>query len=155
MHRFNELLPPENEEQLTYHFEKALESLRTEKFMLFEQELSSAFAEQVRHFDRGLETEFKTFDPLSYYKNMNLLLRHNEQTLSLAQAGQGMRNMTIIALFRAYAKIFRGDAILAIEEPELYLHPHAERNLAKLFREIANEESQLFYTNAFQSLRGH
>ena len=57
-----------------------------------------------------------------------------------------MRNMTIIALFRAYAKTFRDDAILAIEEPELYLHPHAERNLSKLFREIAGQGSQLFYS---------
>ena len=146
LHRFNELLPASNKDQLEQHFEQALQSLRTLQFQEFERELSSAFVEQVSHVNRSLKIDFKAFDPLSYYKSINLLLSHDGETQSLAQAGQGMRNMTIIALFRAYAKTFRGDAIMAIEEPELYLHPHAERNLAKVLREISNSGSQLFYT---------
>ena len=146
LHRFNELLPDSNKDQLENHFSQALQSLRTLQFQEFENELASAFADQVLHINRKLKIDFKAFDPLSYYKSVNLLLSHDDETLALAQAGQGMRNMTIIALFRAYAKTFRNDAFLAIEEPELYLHPHAERNLSKLFREIASLGSQLFYT---------
>jgi putative ATP-dependent endonuclease of the OLD family len=57
-----------------------------------------------------------------------------------------MRNLVVMALFRAYAKTFKGDALIAIEEPEIYLHPHAQRSLASLFRELAGQGAQLFYS---------
>jgi putative ATP-dependent endonuclease of the OLD family len=34
-----------------------------------------------------------------------------------------------LALFHAFASAFKDGAILAIEEPELFLHPHAQRSL--------------------------
>lgn len=43
-------------------------------------------------------------------------------------------------------KAFRGDAIFAIEEPEFYLHPHAQRSLAALFEELATAGNQVFYS---------
>lgn len=146
LRQFNAALPDENKNKLNFHFQETLSWLRTTEFKTFEEELQSAFEDQVRQVNKLLQVEFKTFDPLSYYKSINFLLREDEHSVSLTQAGQGMRNMTIIALFRAYAKIFKGDGIVAIEEPELYLHPHAERSLAKLFRELVSQGSQLFYT---------
>ena len=68
LHRFNELLPDANKDKLEQHFEQALQSLRTLEFKQFERQLSSAFADQVRHVDRKLKIDFKAFDPLSYYK---------------------------------------------------------------------------------------
>lgn len=51
-----------------------------------------------------------------------------------------------MALFRAYAQAFRGNAVIAIEEPEIYLHPHAQRSLATLFEDLAAKGSQIFYS---------
>ena len=55
-----------------------------------------------------------------------------------------MRNLIVLALFRAYAESFRGNAIIAIEEPEMYLHPHAQRSLNSLFETLADAGAQLF-----------
>ena len=146
LHRFHGQFPEEKLKDLEGKFEEALKLLRTDDFIQFEAELARAYTDQIRHEHESMELEFKAFDPLSYYKSINLMLKEGERTLPLAEAGDGMRNMAIIAMFRAYANHFRGDAILAIEEPELYLHPHAGRNLAKLFRELTEEGAQLFYT---------
>ena len=146
LHRFHEQFPEEKMQELECRFQEALCLLRTYYFEQFETELMRAFADQTRHVNKSIELEFKTFDPLSYYKSIILMLNDGERTLPLAEAGDGMRNLAIVAMFRAYAKRFKGDAVLAIEEPELFLHPHAKRNLAQLFRELAEEGSQVFYT---------
>ena len=146
LHRLNKQLSDEDKQKLECKFRDTLHLLRTYEFERFEEELMSAFRDQIRHEQKALELEFKAFDPINYYKSINLLLSDGETPVPLVEAGDGMANMAILALFRAYAKRFRNEGILAIEEPELYLHPHAKRNLAKLFRQLADEGSQLFYT---------
>ena len=62
-----------------------------------------------------------------------------------------MRNMTIIALFRAYANRFRGDAVLAIEEPELYLHPHARAQFGEAISRVGRSRiANSFYHYTFK-----
>lgn len=47
-------------------------------------------------------------------------------------------------LFHAFAHAFKGGAILGIEEPELFLHPHAQRSLMGQFESLIAEGNQLF-----------
>lgn len=78
-----------------------------------------------------------------------------------AEKGHGLQRATIFALLRAWAKTLRGaggpdqervtprkaseSAIFAIEEPELFLHPQAQRQLAQALEEIADSpEHQVF-----------
>lgn len=77
--------------------------------------------------------------------------------------GHGLQRAIMFALLRAWAKILREErscryqvrrpaprkqsdsVIFAMEEPELFLHPHAQRRLAMTLREIANTpEHQVF-----------
>ena len=90
--------------------------------------------------------DFRTFDPLNFYRSLYPVLFEDGQAKNPAEAGSGMRNLVVMALFRAYAKTFKGNALIAIEEPEIYLHPHAQRSLAVLFRELTTQGSQLFYS---------
>jgi len=55
----------------------------------------------------------------------------------------------LFALIRSYAKNFKQEAtgLLAIEEPEIYLHPQARRHLYKIFKEIVKDSNiQIVYT---------
>jgi predicted ATP-dependent endonuclease of OLD family len=42
--------------------------------------------------------------------------------------------------------VFKDNAIIAIEEPEIYLHPHAQRSLAALFDELAQQGNQILFS---------
>ena len=53
----------------------------------------------------------------------------------------------MLALFHAFASAFRGGAILGIEEPELFLHPHAQRSLMGQFENLVAEGNQLFISS--------
>ena len=83
-------------------------------------------------------------DPLNFYKILYPVLVENGSSRNPAEAGSGMRNLIVLALFRAYARVFKGDAIIAVEEPEIYLHPHAQHSLNSLFETLAEEGAQLF-----------
>lgn len=81
---------------------------------------------------------------------------------SAERKGHGLQRAMMFALLRAWAKALRNErkldgesdvtprkqsdtVIFAMEEPELFLHPHAQRRLASSLREIAsNPEHQVF-----------
>lgn len=82
----------------------------------------------------------------------NLHLDDGVRTLA-EQKGHGLQRAVLFALIRAWAKVLRPKVeeaeetkaraasetiIFAVEEPELFLHPHAQRRLAKALEEIAN-----------------
>jgi putative ATP-dependent endonuclease of OLD family len=143
---FREWATGNQQAQLRRRFEQARDLLRTPLFQEFESGVKSAFSEQIRRTTHRIELEFQTFDPLNYYRAIQLHLWENERQRSPSESGQGMRNLILLALFRAYAKVFKDDAIIAIEEPEIFLHPHTQRSLHTLFDELAEEGAQIFYS---------
>ena len=60
--------------------------------------------------------------------------------------GAGTQSALAVAIARAYAEIVRRPLILAIEEPELYLHPHGCRHFRRLLDELAANGVQVIYT---------
>lgn len=124
----------------------AQDLLRTDLYRTFEQSMVAAFDQQVRHTAHKVRVDFRTFDPLNFYKALQPILEEHGTSKNPAEIGSGMRNMIVLALFRAYANVLKRDAIIAIEEPEIYLHPHAQRSLASVFEELADGGSQVFYS---------
>lgn len=128
------------------HLNRAQELLKTPLYRSFETAIVEAFQEQVRLTTHQVQFDFRTFDPLNFYKGLHPILIEDGEHRNPSEAGSGMRNLIVMALFRAYAKAFRGDAIIAMEEPEIYLHPHAQRSLAALFEELAAQGAQILYS---------
>lgn len=67
--------------------------------------------------------------------------------------GHGLQRAVIFAILRNYADHITGTGtkkgrtlILGVEEPELYMHPLAQRAIRKLFKEIASAGDQVFFT---------
>ncbi len=87
--------------------------------------------------------------------------------------GHGLQRAVLFALLRAWARTVRAPAIegptsarrasesiiFAIEEPELFLHPHAQRQLAQALRDIASSpDHQVFicsHSTHFVNLAHH
>lgn len=76
---------------------------------------------------------------------------------SVEEKGHGLRRSVIFAILRTYAELIRSKSeeekekersiIFAIEEPELYLHPLAQRVMMEVLRDISKEaDNQIIYS---------
>ena len=121
--------------------------LRTELYEEFERHLKDAFSAQLRSAHYDVRFEFRTLDETNLYRNLFPTLIESGQPRSPSEVGSGVRNLLVLALFQAFARSFRGGAVLGIEEPELYLHPHAQRSLMNQFEALASDGNQIFISS--------
>ena len=63
-----------------------------------------------------------------YYRNIRLSVNDGIET-PLEDKGSGLQSLIMIELFKFYCKVFNQSSLLILEEPELFLHPHAKRML--------------------------
>lgn len=141
-HSNDERLP-----QLRKALDEAHDLLRTDLYKDFEVALRQAFAEQLRTSRYDVQFEFRTIDETNLYRGLYPILIERGLPKSPAEVGSGVRNLLVLALFHAFASAFRGGAILGIEEPELFLHPHAQRSLMGQFENLVAEGNQLFISS--------
>jgi putative ATP-dependent endonuclease of OLD family len=98
-----------------------------------------------------VDVNLSLHDPWNFYRTLQLVVREGGMTFRADQMGMGLQSSLVIAVLRAYAKIARRNrAVIAIEEPELFLHPLAQRQFYALMRELAYPEAgpplQILYT---------
>lgn len=67
--------------------------------------------------------------------------------------GHGLQRAIIFTILRRYAEYMtsapdgkKRSLILAIEEPELYMHPQAQRTIRRVFRKISEGNDQVFFS---------
>jgi putative ATP-dependent endonuclease of OLD family len=125
----------------------AHQMLQTDIYRTFETALKDAFAAQLRTARYDVSFEFKTIEETNLYRGLFPTLIERGTARNPLEVGSGVRNVLVLALFQAFAKTFRGDAVLGIEEPELYLHPHAQRSLMRQFEQMAVEGNQIFISS--------
>lgn len=133
--------------QLRQSLNAAHELLKTEDYQRFERELKDAFAAQLKTARYDVRFEFRAIDESNLYRSLYPTLVEGDVPRNPVEVGSGVRNLLVLALFQAFAKTFRGNAMLGIEEPELYLHPHAQRSLMRQFDELAAAGNQLFVSS--------
>jgi predicted ATP-dependent endonuclease of OLD family len=133
---------PEKEE-----FKKLLEDSYRDKLYsvveAFENKLRSYVQNQI-----GLDIYLKLslMDPMEIFKNLRPYFIEGDIEYDAEDMGAGIQSALAIAIARAYADIVRNPVIFAIEEPELYLHPHGCRHFYKLLKELADSGLQIIYT---------
>lgn len=94
-----------------------------------------------------LQLRLSVVDPIETIRNLRPYLRDAAgQEFDAEDMGSGTQSALAIAIARAYSEIVRRPLILAIEEPELYLHPHGCRHFRKLLQELADSGVQVIYT---------
>lgn len=67
--------------------------------------------------------------------------------------GHGLQRAVIFTILRRYAEYMtsasdgkKRNLILAVEEPELYMHPQAQRTIRQVFRKISEGSDQVFFS---------
>ncbi|RJQ40879.1 MAG: DUF2813 domain-containing protein [Dehalococcoidia bacterium] len=98
----------------------------------------------------GLELHLKMqlVDPIDTIKNLRPFLSDSSASLEFdaEHMGAGTQSALAVAIARAYGQIVAKPLVLAIEEPELYLHPHGCRNFHKILKHLSQNNVQIIYT---------
>lgn len=88
-------------------------------------------------------------DYLSLLDKVNISISNNGDSFLIRDWGSGTKSLAIIAMHRALAQINGSSIILGIEEPEMNLHPQAQKRFIQSLKESiedGNNEVQTLFT---------
>jgi CRISPR-associated exonuclease Cas4 len=135
--------------------EEGDDSERLQEIKDFEETLSSIIDENMPGTKVGIE--IVTPELVDLFKDTKITLDDALPT-SIDSKGHGLQRALIFAYIRAYAKtistieteeeIFTRNFILAVEEPELYLHPNGQRKMMNVLRNISVKDQVLACTHS-------
>jgi putative ATP-dependent endonuclease of OLD family len=118
----------------------------SERFANLETIVKAETARLLRRDVSELRIDFNLHDPWNFYRTFQVIAKDDDMDFQACETGMGLQSALTVAILRAYAQIRHSDAILAIEEPEVFLHPQAQRNFYGVLRLLADSGTQVFYT---------
>lgn len=101
--------------------------------------------------DCDLEIEFEAPNLSSLLSSPKLLINDGLRN-SVENKGHGTQRAVIFSILRCYAEqtatltSYKRSILFAIEEPELYMHPHAQRMIKSVLEAISNGGDQVIYS---------
>lgn len=147
--------------KLLRHIEKQIDDSKKESFKTgIETSYLSNIHPDLQQMEAILKTHVKEqtgldlhlrlsiLDPIETIKNLRPYLQEDplSQEFDAEDMGAGTQSALAVAIARAYAEIVRHPLVMAIEEPELYLHPHGCRHFYKLLKSLSENGVQIIYT---------
>jgi predicted ATP-dependent endonuclease of OLD family len=135
-------IPAEHKEGFTHAVGTAVEQ-HLRPFLAAAQEVIDAFVRRQTGLDVTLD--FRALDPLEVLKSVRPYVLDGIMTSDPEEVGAGVQSALAIAVAKAYADIVRRPIVVAIEEPELYLHPHGCRHFYTLLRQLSADGLQVIY----------
>lgn len=99
-----------------------------------------------------LEIEFET-PTLEVLLSAPKLYVNDGFRSAIENKGHGLQRAVIFTILRRYAEYMtaapdgkKRNLILAVEEPELYMHPQAQRTIRRVFQKISKSNDQVFFS---------
>jgi putative ATP-dependent endonuclease of OLD family len=115
----------------------------------FIETLQKETAKQLNRPENELKVDLNLYDPWNFFRTLQLVICDNDTNLSFqaSNLGMGVQASISIAILKAYSQIkLQNSTPLFIDEPELFLHPQAQRNFYKVLCELAEAGTQIFFT---------
>lgn len=151
-----EEIPEEDREQITEQFERVREaSQQVEAISTIEQDLQRVLCEHVPNCQVRIEVTPPRIEEVIGASKVWV----NDGIETLAQSkGHGLQRSLIVTLLRVYADKLnqrrevgeeaRKNAVLLVEEPELYLHPHLQRTAHHALADISTTNQVIASTHS-------
>lgn len=106
-------------------------------------------SKQLNCAESDFNINLNLYDPWNFYKTLQILVKERDIGVEFqaSQLGMGFQASLTIAILKAYTKLkLRNQCPIFIDEPELFLHPHAQKNFYSILRDLAESGIQVFYT---------
>jgi putative ATP-dependent endonuclease of OLD family len=94
----------------------------------------------------NIHLQLQAVNAIEVLKNVRPSVIEAGMTIDPEEVGAGVQSAIALAVAKAYADIFRNPVVLAMEEPELYLHPHGCRHFYRLLQEFSQAGLQVIYS---------
>lgn len=149
--KMHEIITSSAKEKLDGEFHKIKDIFESiPEYKNFHERLQKAFGSNIEGFEHKLEVDLSSCDPNNYFGSLNIVAKDGERVCSFDEFGTGEQQILLLSFVKAYAETFKGETfILAIEEPEIHLHPIAQRWLAKNISLISKSRVQVYCTLGF------
>lgn len=115
----------------------------------FIETLQRETAKQLNRPENELKVDLNLYDPWNFFRTLQLVICESDTNLSFqaSNLGMGVQASISIAILKAYSQIkLQNSTPLFIDEPELFLHPQAQRAFYKVLCELADAGTQIFFT---------
>lgn len=126
----------------------------------FKEILQKESARQLNREETSFSIDLSLYDPWNFYRTLQLLVKENDMDMEFqaSSLGMGVQASITIAILKAYAELnLPNKTPIFIDEPELFLHPQAQRNFYNVLREMTEDQKdengniikeglQIFYT---------
>lgn len=130
---------------------------RLEEVKEFEAQLTSILNESMP--DTKVEIQFTPPSVREFFRFGTTIFVDDGFRTNVEVKGHGLQRAMIFAIFRAYADFLRNrfrseeeasetSFIFAIEEPELFLHPHSQRKLYEVLKQVSRKDQVIYCTHS-------
>lgn len=138
-------------EAFSERYQAAVEALRTPRVREIESTISET-ARQTLGFlgssvTDNLGVHFGFADPANPFGTLRLLYDEGGMELPAEEVGSGIQSAIVVGIFEAFRRLGTSVGTVLIEEPEMYLHPQAQRYFHRLLVDLVGSgQCQVIYS---------
>lgn len=156
-------------EDFNAKYEAAMEALRSDKLRTIESVIGETTKRMLGFMGaravKDLDIAFGFADPANPFNSLRLTCSEGGLLVPGEELGLGVQSAMVVGIFEALRQLGATCSSVVIEEPEMYLHPQAQRYFFKLLCEMSERADggcQVIYTthspvfadvNCFEALR--
>lgn len=142
---------PTPRERFRQAYEAAMDAVRTARVQEVEETIRQTTKRMLGFLGstsvRDIDVSFGFADPANPFASLRLEYREGDLDLSAEELGLGVQSAIVVGVFEALRRLGGPIGTVVIEEPEMYLHPQAQRYFYRLLGEMVDAgECQVIYS---------